>query len=128
MNKPSKDLTEKQLEAITYLVSKDVYKLTDTGVAEKVGISIGTLYNWKRHPTFNDELVKQAREMNRATLADVYSYIRQTLSNPQAKESTKVKICELVMKNQGEFKDTVEQNVTVSTDRTLDDVFKELGI
>lgn len=127
-SKTTKDLTLKQLDAITYLVAKDVYGLTDVDVAEKVGISPATLYNWKRLPEFNDELVKQAREMNRATLADVYSFIRKTLNNPAAKEATKVKLAELVMKGQGEFKETVEQNVNVNTGKPLDELFKELGV
>lgn len=124
----AKDLTTQQLEAITYLVAKDFYSMTDKQVADKVGICPATLYKWKKQPEFNDELVKQARELNRATLSDVYAFIRKTLNNPRAKEGTKVKLAELVMKSQGEFREVIDQNVTVNDERSLDDIFKDLGV
>ncbi|MGY3765368.1 phBC6A51 family helix-turn-helix protein [Vagococcus vulneris] len=124
----AKDLTTQQLDAITFLVAKDFYGMTDKQIAEKVGICPATLYKWKKLPEFNDELVNQARELNRATLADVYSFIRKTLNNPRAKEGTKVKLSELVMKSQGEFRDVIDQNITVNDERSLDEIFDDLGV
>lgn len=125
----TKDLTVLQLKAITFLVAKDIYNMTDKDIANKIGVSTVTLYNWKRIPEFNKELQKQARELNKATLADVYSYIRKTLNNPKATDTTKVKIAELVMKGQGEFKSQqIDHSVSVTSDKPLDELFKELGV
>lgn len=125
----TKDLTVLQLKAITFLVAKDVYRLTDAQIAEQIGISTVTLYNWKRLPEFNEELQKQAKELNKATLADVYSYIRKTLNNPKATDTTKVKLAELVMKSQGEFKNQqIDHSVSVNSEKSLDELFKELGV
>lgn len=54
-------LTPKQKEAITELTRKDNNALQE--VAKKVGISIATLYRWRKKPEFSSALEESFREL-----------------------------------------------------------------
>ena len=118
-------VTTQQLKAIALLVAKDVNKLTNEQIADKVGVTAKTLYLWKKEKPFNDELIKQAEEIHRAFLAETYTQLRSIISNPSVKDSTKLKGIELMLKNQSRLKDVQEQTVNV-TDKTLDEMLSEL--
>lgn len=120
-----KQLEPNQIKAIGYLVSKDVNGLTNAEIAEKVGVNPATIYRWRRDPVFNDELIKQAEEMQRTFLADTYNSLRYIIASPQVKDGTKLKAIELMLKNQGRLKDVQEQTVTVE-ERSVEDMLKEL--
>lgn len=54
------------------------------------------------------------------------AFIRKTLNNSGANEGTEMKLAELVMKSQGEFREIIDP--TVNNERLLDDYVKVLGV
>lgn len=122
-------LTQQQLEAIDLLVTKNYdARMTMQKIAEKVGVSRKTLFNWRKIPEFNDEYLKVAMEVNRSSMPIALAWMSRTIESPKAKDSTKLKIAELLMKQQGELKDVQES--TVSVDADIDSIiadFKSLG-
>lgn len=124
-------LTGQQEQAIELLVQKFYDgKLTDQKIAEKVGVSRKTLYMWKQKPEFNDELIKQSKEVNRSAMPTGLAWMNRTLNNPRAKDSTKLEIVKLLMKQAGELKDVQESTVTVNQSDHIDSIiadFKALG-
>lgn len=120
-----KALKPEQYKAIALMVYKDVNGLTNEMIAKEVGVNPSTLYEWKKGQAFNDELIRQSEEVQRSFLADTYTQLRMIINNPKAKEGTKIKAIELVLKNQGRLKDV--QEVTQSVDeKSLTDILTEL--
>lgn len=126
-----KKLSPQQLEAVGLLVQKFYDgKLTDQKISDKLGISRTTLHNWKQNPDFNDELIKQSKEVNRASMPTGLAWMNRTLNNPRAKDSTKLEIVKLLMKQAGELKDVQESTVTVNKAEEVNSIledFKALG-
>ncbi len=124
----SEILSDKQMLAIGLLIEKAYNNMTDQEIADKVGVSRSTLFNWRKQPAFNDELIKQSREVNRATLSTAFSYVNRTLENPQVKDTVKVKLVELILKQNGEMKETVDVNANVNSSETVDQLLQKHGI
>ncbi|UAY72012.1 phBC6A51 family helix-turn-helix protein [Bacillus paralicheniformis] len=125
MKNKRKALKPEQYKAIALMVYKDVNGLTNEMIAKEVGVNPSTLYEWKKGQAFNDELIRQSEEVQRSFLADTYTQLRMIINNPKAKEGTKIKAIELVLKNQGRLKDV--QEVTQSVDeKSLTDILTEL--
>lgn len=131
MFKIDKKLTHEQLEAIDMLTRRFYdARMTDQAIADKLGISRTTLHNWKKIPEFNEEFIKQSREINRSTLPVAMAYISRTLNNPRVKDSSKIKLVELILKANGELKDVQESEITVKQAEDIDNIladFKSLG-
>ncbi|WP_340034504.1 phBC6A51 family helix-turn-helix protein [Bacillus sp. FSL K6-0993] len=126
MKNKRKALKPEQYKAIALMVYKDVNGLTNEMIAKEVGVNPSTLYEWKKGQAFNDELIRQSEEVQRSFLADTYTQLRMIINNPKAKEGTKIKAIELVLKNQGRLKDV--QEVTQSVDeKSLTDILSELN-
>ncbi|WP_440614732.1 phBC6A51 family helix-turn-helix protein [Bacillus subtilis] len=126
MKNKRKVLKPEQYKAIALMVYKDVNGLTNEMIAKEVGVNPSTLYEWKKGEAFNDELIRQSEEVQRSFLADTYTQLRMIINNPKAKEGTKIKAIELVLKNQGRLKDV--QEVTQSVDeKSLTDILTELN-
>lgn len=124
----SEILSDKQMEAIGLLIEKAYNNMTDQEIADKVGVSRSTLFNWRKQPAFNDELIKQSREVNRATLSTAFSYVNRTLESPHVKDTVKVKLVELILKQNGEMKETVDVNANVNSSETVDQLLQKHGI
>ncbi|MCY7797734.1 phBC6A51 family helix-turn-helix protein [Bacillus spizizenii] len=126
MKNKRKVLKPEQYKAIALMVYKDVNGLTNEMIAKEVGVNPSTLYEWKKGQAFNDELIRQSEEVQRSFLADTYTQLRMIINNPKAKEGTKIKAIELVLKNQGRLKEV--QEVTQSVDeKSLTDILTELN-
>ena len=125
------NLTPQQLKAIELLVQKFYDgKLTDQKIADTVGVSRQTLHKWKQKAEFNEELLKRSKEVNRAALSTGLAWMNRTLSNPRSKDSTKLEIVKLLMKQAGELKDVQESTVTVNQAEQVNSIladFKALG-
>jgi AcrR family transcriptional regulator len=127
MKKPKKPLKPEQYKAIALMVYKDVNGLTNEQIAREVGVNPSTLYEWKKKPEFNEELIRQAEEVQRSFLADTYTQLRMIINNDKVRAGTKIKAIELVLKNQGRLKDVQDQNVTIEDKRkSLDELLAEL--
>ena len=126
MKKSKKALKPEQYKAIALMIYKDVNGLTNEMIAKEVGVNPSTLYEWKKNDAFNDELIRQSEEVQRSFLADTYTQLRMIINNPKAKEGTKIKAIELVLKNQGRLKEVQEVNQTVD-EKSLQDILSELN-
>lgn len=126
MKNNKKVLKPEQYKAIALMVYKDVNGLTNEMIAKEVGVNPSTLYEWKQKDAFNNELIKQSEEVQRSFLADTYTQLRMIINNPKAKEGTKLKAIELVLKNQGRLKDVQEVTQTVD-EKSLSDILTELN-
>ena len=121
-----KVLSPEQYKAIALMVAKDVNGYSNARIAEEVGVSPATIYNWKNDQAFTDELIRASEQMQRAFIADTYAQLRGIMVSPNTSDGNKLKAVELFLKNQGRLKDVQEQNVTVQ-ERTLEDMLKELN-
>lgn len=122
-------LDERHLKAIDLLVRKNYDgKLTDAKIAEECGVSRQTFYTWRKIPAFNDEWLRQSQEVNRGALGTAFAYINRTLENPRAKDATKTKLVELVLKQNGQLKDVSEAKVTVDQSEAVSEILKSYGI
>lgn len=109
------------------LATKGITGKTDQQIAEENNINRVTLWRWKQDPEFNDYLQAVCDEVQRSTLADAFAVLNKLLHSDN--EKTSIKAVELVLKNQGRLKDTVDANVEVNNN-TVDPeaLFKELGL
>lgn len=123
-------LDERQLKAIDLLISKPYTGMTNKQIAEEVGVSAVSLYAWMKKPEFNDEFLAQSKELNRATVPSVFSYFSEVMEDRQGKykDSTKLKVAELLLKNQGLLKDVQESTVKVDKSETVKKLMKSYGI
>lgn len=70
-----KQLSEKQYAAIAILAMPKRAGLTYDEVAEKVGVSRQTLYEWRNQDAFNDEMKKQVLRNAVEHLPDMFASI-----------------------------------------------------
>lgn len=120
-----KVLRPDQMQAIALMVGKDYNGLTIGEIAKQVGVSRGTIYEWKKNDAFTEELVKQAEAMQRAYIAETYAELRGIIGNKAVADNNRIKAIEVYLKNQGRLKDVQEQTITVE-ERSLDDMLAEL--
>lgn len=125
MSNARKRLTAQQLESIALIVSKDYNGMTMQEIADKVGVSRNGLYLWQKNRLYNDELIKQTEELQRAFLAEAYSQVRAMVKSPTVADNNKLKAIELVLRNQGRLKDVQETTVSVE-EKSLDDILAEI--
>lgn len=123
MGKTRKKTTKQQDEAIKLIIQKDINGMTDGKISDKVGINRSTLYDWKKKAYFNDKLLEQAEEFQRAFLSEGYNVMRQLLEN--GKESTQVKILDILFKTQGKYKQVSEQKITIE-EKSMADMLDDI--
>lgn len=125
MARKRKFLTDAQQKSIALIVTKDFNGMSISDIAEEVGVSRKTLYEWRKNQLYSDELLKQAEQMQRTFLADAYSQLRSLISNTSVADNNKLKAIEILLKNQGRLKDVQEQTVTVE-EKSLDELLEEI--
>ena len=119
-------LTPEQYKAIALMVAKDVNGYSNARIAQEVGVSPATIYNWKKDQGFTDELIRESEQMQRAFIADTYAQLRGIMVSPNTSDGNKLKAVELFLKNQGRLKDVQEQTVIIE-ELSLADMLKELN-
>lgn len=123
-----KRLTTKQRNLAMGIVLRDLNAdpefngLTNKQLAEKVGISEPTYYEWKRNPDMNAYINILADEAFQATLLDAYAAIRRALKQP----NPSAKIIQMVLQKHGKLTNLHEINDTREKEREGFDVTKEL--
>mgnify|MGYP003362429756 CR=1 FL=1 len=122
-------LSEKQLLAVDLLVGR-----TPTGssmskgeIADEVGVSRQTIYDWLKKPEFRKELVAQAKTVTDSGMAKGVTWMEQAMDDPSVKPAVKVQIVKLFMQSHGMLKDVQEQTVTESP-VNIDKLMEAYGI
>lgn len=100
-----KNLKPEQLQAIKYLAQPKQGGLTHEEIAEKVGVSRQTLYNWRRGIEFNDEI---KREINRNTMHRIPDVIDSLLTQATKEQQPSAKAAELLLKTVSMLNDRLE--------------------
>lgn len=124
------ELTEAQLKAIDLLVGRTESgkQMNKSEIAEACGVSRQSLYNWLKKQEFREELVKQAKTVTDSGLAASLTWMEQAMSDPTVKDSVKVKISELFMKNHGMLKEVQESTVKTDSNTDIDALMAAYGI
>lgn len=120
-----KVLRPDQMKAIALLVGKDFNGMSVGEIAKEVGVSRGTIYEWKKNDAFTAELVRQAEAMQRAYIAETYAELRDIIGDRGHAVNNRIKAIEVYLKNQGRLKDVQEQTVTIE-EKSLDQMLAEL--
>lgn len=118
-------LKPEQSKAISLLIYRDVSGMTFQEIAEDIGVSVRTLYRWKKDSAFTVELLKQAEIVQRSFLPEAYIELRRIISDKTVADNNRLKGIEIYLKNQGRLKDVKEQIITVE-ERSLDELLSEL--
>lgn len=113
-------LTLLQEDGIDLLIQRDVTGDTLQEVADKLGIDQSTLWRWRQSKEFNDVLLVKTEEVQRNFLNEAYTSMRSILTHPKAKTHNKLKVIEMVLRNQGRLKDVTENTHEVETDNMKD--------
>lgn len=116
-------LTLLQEDAVDMVLQRDVTGYAYTDIAEYLNIDQSTLWRWRKSKEFNDELLNQTEEVQRNFLHEAYVGMRQILTDPKAKTHNKIKVMEMILRNQGRLKDVKETTHSVegdSMDKLLD--------
>lgn len=123
-------LTDKQLEAIDLLVGRtpDGASMSKTAIADEVGVSRQTIYDWLKKPEFRRELVAQAKTVTDTGMAKGVTWMDQALDDPSVKPAVKVQIVKLFMQSQGMLKDVQEQTITDNSAVDIDKLMESYGI
>jgi transposase-like protein len=90
-----KNLKPEQIEAIKYLAQPKQGGLTHEQIAEKVGVSRQTLFNWRQSVHFTDEI---KREINRNTMHRIPDVIDSLLTQATKENQPSAKAAELLLK------------------------------
>jgi transcriptional regulator with XRE-family HTH domain len=99
------NLKPEQIQAIKYLAQPKQGGLTHEQIAEKVGVSRQTLYNWRRGIEFNDEI---KREINRNTMHRIPDVIDSLLTQATKENQPSAKAAELLLKTVSMLNDRLE--------------------
>lgn len=117
VNIKESSLSEKQLLAVDLLVGR-----TPTGssmskgeIADEVGVSRQTIYDWLKKPEFRKELVAQAKTVTDSGMAKSLTWMEQAMDDPSVKPAVKVQVAKLFLQTHGLLKDVQEQTVTDTT-------------
>ena len=97
MAKPKRTkLTDKQLQCISLLIMKDFTNQNNQQIAEEVGVSPKTIYQWYKEDIFVDELNRQTEAIQRAWLNEAYHQLRKIMVN--GTEKNQLKAIEIFLK------------------------------
>lgn len=96
----------------------------DEDIASEYDIHRSTLWRWKSNPAFNDEVNRIAKEIHKSHLTDFNGVLVKLLRS--SNEKTQLKAIELYYRNQGLFKDVIEESIKVENTVNIDDLLKEL--
>lgn len=115
-NKERLELTPEQLRAISLLVTKPLTGDTFEAIAGKVGVSVYTLWEWRKKNIFNAELRKQSRAVMESHISESYSELIKIINNPKTHDRDKLNAIQLLSKLSGELgeRHTVEVSTTPS--------------
>lgn len=127
MRKKAKVLKPEQYKAVGLLAFKDFNKLSNEQIAEQAGVSVATLYNWKKDENFTQELLKQAEQLQMNFINDAYIELRSIINSKKVSTSNKLKAIELHLKTQGKLRDVKEQTLTVNEPASIADLMQELN-
>lgn len=120
-------LTDQQKEAIDLLVGKDG-DLTQQEIADRVGVSRQSLFNWRKKPEFRQALVEQAKTISDTGLAYSLTWMEQALQDPSVKDSVKVQIAGMFLKGHGMLKDVQETTVKAESSMSVEEALKKYDI
>lgn len=120
-------LTEQQKEAIDLLLGKEG-DLSQAEIAERVGVSRQSLFNWRKKPAFRRALVEQAKTVTDSGLASGLTWAEQAIADPTVKDSVKVQIVKLFMQSQGMLKDVHETTVKQETFTSVDEALRRFNL
>lgn len=119
MAKPKRTkLTDKQLQCISLLIMKDFTNQNNQQIAEEVGVSPKTIYQWYKEDIFVDELNRQTEAIQRAWLNEAYHQLRKIMVN--GTEKNQLKAIEIFLKNQGRLIEKQEVSHEVKSDSIAD--------
>ena len=127
VNLKQSGLTDQQKDAIDLLVGKDG-DLTQQEIADKVGVSRQTLFNWRKKAEFRQALVEQAKTISDTGLAYSLTWMEQALQDPSVKDSVKVQIAGMFLKGHGMLKDVQETTVKTGTSLSFDEIMDKYGV
>lgn len=127
VNLKKSKLTDQQKDAIDLLVGKEG-DLTQQEIADKVGVSRQSLFNWRKKPEFRQALVEQAKTITDTGLAHSLKWMEQALQDPSVKPSVKVQIAGMFLKNHGMLKDVQETTVKSEPAMTVEEALKKYNI
>lgn len=118
-----------QLTATQKMVSEELaYKVftgkTEEEIAGKAGINRSTIWRWKAIPEFNAEVNRIATEIQRSKQIEIYATLDKLLKSNN--EKTQLKAIELLSRQLGLFKDSLQTEVKVESKVNIDDIMKEL--
>lgn len=99
------NLKPEQIQAIKYLAQPKQGGLTHEQIAEKVGVSRQTLYNWRQDIRFTDEI---KREINRNTMHRIPDVIDSLLTQATKENQPSAKAAELLLKTVSMLNDRLE--------------------
>lgn len=122
------DLSEEQLTAIDLMLGKAGGQLTQQEIADEVGVSRQTLYNWRKDPVFREELVKQAKTITDTGLAYSLTWMEQAMMDPKVKDSIKIQIARSFMQNKGMLKEIQESTVKNETTLDIEKMMKQFNV
>lgn len=117
-------LTAQQYKAIELLISRHVTKDTYEQIAEKVGVSYRTLFEWRKHNgLFNQELQEQSRALLKSHVTEAYSELTKIITSSKSHDRDKINAIQLLSKLSGEL----EQSHTVRVEPvSMDELMKKL--
>ena len=118
-------LTLLQEDAIDLIIQRDVNGYTYADIAHALDINKSTLWRWRQDKKFNDVLLEKSEEIQRNFLNEAYTSMRQILVDPKAKTHNKLKVIEMVLRNQGRLKDVTENTHEVESNN-MSDLLKQL--
>lgn len=130
VNMKTSELTDKQKYAIDLLVGRTPTgaSMTKQAIADEVGVSRQSIYDWMKKPEFRRELVAQAKTVTDSGMAKSLTWMEQALDDPAVKPAVKVQVAKLFLQTQGMLKDVQEQTVTDNTAANIDDLMESYGI
>ncbi|URZ16875.1 phBC6A51 family helix-turn-helix protein [Clostridium felsineum] len=125
----SKELKVKQLTNLQKMVAYELAYAQFTGktegqIADEYNIARTTVWRWKGLPQFNAEINTVALEIQKSKQLDIFRALDKCLTSEN--EKTILKAIELLSRQLGLFKDSVDQNINVSSKKSLEDILKEV--
>lgn len=123
-------LTDKMKYAIDLLVGRTPsgQTMSKQAIADEVGVSRQTIYDWLKKPEFRRELVAQAKTVTDSGMAKGVTWMEAALDDPTVKPAVKVQIVKLFMQSQGMLKEVQEQTVTNNSGQDIDALMLSYGI
>lgn len=113
------NLSLHQHRAIALILKAEYTGLNNQDIAERLGISIRTLYRWQAKKNFNDELIKQSQKLMNEFLSTAYSELRKLISGTDVNDSHKIKAIRLYLESQGLLKSDRTTFITVKKEPTI---------